>query len=213
MVANWVRNVDTSDCVNPDWRRRSKPLRRGRTDGAGAVDADWLLLVSGGSAAARDSASRSSEGRGSSEIEQLRYIREKGRSTDLPLPLGSWSLSDVDGGGGGGGALTTEERAEESGSRRPWWMSRRRFLVARRVRRRCFRERTVVVCGEGMSRSTSGKELENRMVRWRGRLVVPDDGDGVMMIEFYSSTFCDRKLEPVSFAGGEQIQGCRDACC
>jgi hypothetical protein len=42
---------------------------------------------------------------------------------------------------------------------------------------RFLRERTVVVCGDGTSRSTSGRELEKRMVRWYGRETDEDAGD------------------------------------
>lgn len=89
----------------------------------------------------------------------------------LPLPLVS-GLTDESGGGGGGGCSrggwSTALRAEESGRRRPWYMKRRRLGVERRLRRRCLRERTVVECGLGMSRSRSGMEVEKRMVRRRG---------------------------------------------
>lgn len=47
-------------------------------------------------------------------------------------------------------------------------MRRRRLLDESRVRRRCLRARTVVVWGEGMSSSRSGKDVVKRIVRWRG---------------------------------------------
>lgn len=74
-------------------------------------------------------------------------------------------------------------------------MKRRRFREERRSRIRFLRERTVVVCGDGTSRSRSGRELEKRIVRWYGTDEVDDaddSGNAGAKAAMLTACFCAR---------------------